>query len=67
MLAEASNSTVATHKTGSKSAPKAASGATVTLRFYLEAGSLANGLTGEPRERLYFQNIKDCKITHTLG
>jgi hypothetical protein len=65
-LAEASNSTAATHKTGSKSAPKAASGMTVTLRFYLEAGSLANSLTGESAEPIYFQNIKDCKITPTL-
>ena len=46
MLAEASNSTAATHKTVSKSAPNAVSGVTVTLRFYLEAGSLADGLTG---------------------
>jgi hypothetical protein len=36
-LAEASNSTAATQKTGSKPALKAVSGATITLRFHLEA------------------------------
>jgi hypothetical protein len=36
MLAQTSNRTAATQSTGSRLAPKAVSGVTITLRLYLE-------------------------------